>query len=106
MLAERRAGATLSSQAGVLRLQVLQPLDLIALQPAELLAPAIIRHLGHANLADRVSDILTLRDQNINLSHLRDDLFRLVSLPRHCSPPSCQKTYLRSTTSMGEDHLA
>ena len=49
-----------SSQSPVLGLQFLQPLDLIAPQPAKLLAPAIIGHPGNANLTDRVADILTL----------------------------------------------
>src|SRR5947209_2902623 len=69
---------------------------LVALQPAELLSPAIIRHLGHPDLTDRIGNALALRDQNIDLPQLRNDLFRLVPLPRHCSPPSCQKTCLRS----------
>ena len=40
----------------------------------------IIRHLGHADLTDRVGNGLALRDQNVNLPQLRDNLFRLVSL--------------------------
>src|SRR6267154_5566317 len=35
-----------TTQPGVLRFQVLQPLHLVALQPAELLTPAVIRHLA------------------------------------------------------------
>jgi hypothetical protein len=31
--------------------------------------------------------VLALRDENIDLPQLRDDLFRFVSLPCHCSPP-------------------
>jgi len=30
------------------------------------------------------------------LTQVRDDLFRLVPLLRHCSPPSCQKTEFRA----------
>jgi hypothetical protein len=60
---------------------VLQAFHLLALQPTELLAPPIIRHLAHADLADCVHHILALRDQNIDLPQLRNDLFRLVSLP-------------------------
>src|SRR5215813_380154 len=41
----------------------------------------IIRHLTHADLADCVHYVLALREQNIDLPQLRDDLFRLVSLP-------------------------
>ena len=36
----------------------------------------------HAYLADRISNVLPLRHQNINLLKLRNDLFGLVSLPR------------------------
>src|SRR5262249_49765801 len=75
------------AQPAVLELKVLQPLHLLDLQPTELLAPPIIRHLAHADLADCVHHVLALRDQNIYLPQLGDDLFRLVSLPCHCSPP-------------------
>ena len=37
-------------KTGVLRLQILHPLDLIAPQPAVLLTPAIIRHLSAADV--------------------------------------------------------
>src|SRR5262249_46775927 len=49
--------------------------------------PPIIRHLPPAVLADCVHHVLAVRDQNIDLPQLRDDLFRLVSLPCQCSPP-------------------
>src|SRR5437773_11374684 len=102
MLPERRTGATLGNmqlrsdlrqignrlaQPAVLELKVLQALHLLGLQPTKLLAPPIIRHLAHADLADCVHHILALRDQDIHLPQLRDDLFRLVSLPCHYSPP-------------------
>src|SRR5262249_10716236 len=48
---------------------------------------------------DGVQHVLALRDQNIDLPQLRDDLFRLVSLPCHCSPPGCQSS--SRTTSWG-----
>src|SRR5262249_25969533 len=69
------------------------------------LAPPIIRHLAHPDLADCVHHVLALRDQNIDLPQLRDDLFRLVSLPCHCSPPGCQRHTSSRTTSMGGNHL-
>src|SRR5262249_53939162 len=72
-------------------------------QPAELLAPPIIRHLTHPDLADCIHHVLALRDQNIDLPQLRNDLFRLVSLPCHCSPPGCQRHTSSRTTSMGVD---
>src|SRR5262249_40907200 len=89
------------AQPGVLELKVLQALHLLGLQPAELLPPPIIRHLAHPDLADCVHHVLTLRDQNIDLPQLRDDLFMLVSLPCHCSPPGCQRHTSSRTTSMG-----
>src|SRR5438874_7722255 len=76
----------------VLRLEILQAFYLVAFQPAELLAPAIIRHLAYPDRADRLGHALTLRGQHINLPQLGDDLFGLVALPRHCSPPCEQKT--------------
>src|SRR6476659_7841327 len=84
----------------------LQTLHLLALQPTELLAPPIIRHLAHPDLADCVHQVLALRDQNIDLPQLRNDLFRLVSLPCHCSPPECQRHTSSRTTSMGVDQHA
>ena len=71
----------------VLCLEILQPLHLISFEPTELLAPAIVRDLAHTNLADRVNNALALRDQNVNLPQLRDNLLRLVPLPRHIGPP-------------------
>jgi hypothetical protein len=54
--------------------------------------PPIIRHLAHADLANCVHHVLALRDQNIDLPQLRDDLFRCIaSLPLQSS-----KTYLKS----------
>src|SRR6516225_3600755 len=88
-------------KTGVLRLQILHPLDLIAPQPAVLLTPAIIRHLRDADGADRIGHQLALRRQHINLAQLRHDLFRLVMLPRNFGPPLCPKTYLRADQFIG-----
>src|SRR5262245_31701953 len=85
-LVQRQIGDRLA-QPAVLEFEVLQALHLLNLQPAELLAPAIVGYFAHTNLADRVGHVLTLRDQNIHLPQLRNDLFRLVSLPCHRSPP-------------------
>src|SRR5215831_7927925 len=52
-------------------------------------------------IADCVHHVLALRDQNIDLPQLRNDLFRLVSLHCHCSPPGCQRHTSSRTTSMG-----
>ena len=54
LFAQRQIGDS-TWQTLVLLLQLLQPLELIGLHPAILLAPAIERHLAHANLADRSS---------------------------------------------------
>jgi hypothetical protein len=62
MLAERRAGATL----GEMQSSGLRPLDLVVYSAHRTLGATITPH--HANLADRVSDILTLRDQNIDMA--------------------------------------
>src|SRR6202040_2343687 len=102
-LVQRQIGNRLAEPA-VLELKVLQALHLLALQPTKLLAPPIIRHLAHPDLADRVHHVLALRDQNIDLPQLRNDLFRLVSLSCHCSPPGCQRHTSSRTTSMGVDH--
>ena len=40
------------AQSAVLELKILQALHLLGLQPAKLLAPPIIRHLAHPDLAD------------------------------------------------------
>src|SRR5204862_381002 len=88
------------------------PLDpLVVDQPARPtqklgdLAIAVIGHLAHPDRADRLRHALTLRGQNINLPQLGDDLFRLVTLPRHCGPPSEQNHSSGWTTSPGVDHL-
>jgi len=94
-----------AAQPGVLRLQLLlHPLHLIRLQPAELLAPAIVSHLGHADRSHGVSNRLSLRSQHISLSQLGDDLLRLMTLSWHCDPPSvCQKTYPKVDQFIGVD---
>ena len=54
---------------------------LVGLQPTELLAPPIIRHLADADLADRIHHGLALRDQNIDLPQLRGDLlYRFLAI--------------------------
>src|SRR3974390_1288253 len=85
-LVQREVGYHLA-QSAVLKFQLFQPLHLIGFQPTELLPPSIERHLTHADLADGIGHARPLRDQNIPLPQLRDDLLRLVSLPRHIGPP-------------------
>src|SRR5262249_36848697 len=91
------------AQPAVLELKLLQALDLLDLQPAKLLTPTIVGHLAHTDLPDRLRHALALRDQNIHLPQLRDDLFRLVA--SHCSPPGYQRHTSSRTTSMGVDHF-
>src|SRR5712675_3610476 len=92
-----------STKPSVLRLEILQALDLVALQAAELLAPAVIRHLAHPDRTDRLGHALALRGQNINLPQLGDDLFRLVAPSRHHGPPWLNHSS-GCTTSPGADH--
>src|SRR5262249_29378173 len=89
----------------VLRLEILQPLDLVALQAAELLPPPVVGHLAHPDRADRFRYALTLRGQNINLPQLGDDLFRLVAPPWHSGPPCEQNHSSGWTTSAEVDHF-
>src|SRR5215467_8674345 len=58
-LIQRQIGNRLA-QSAVLELKVLQALHLLGLQPAKLLAPPIIRHLAHPDLADCVRHGLPL----------------------------------------------
>src|SRR3954470_7307245 len=76
------------------------------LQPAVLLAPAVVRDLGDADRAHRVRHALPLRNQHIHLAQLRNNLLRLVSFPRHRIRPSSALSSHTSgrTTSKGEDH--
>lgn len=68
---------------------------LIGFQPAKFPSPTIVRDLRHTNRADRSRDRLPLRNKNIHLPQLGDNLLRLALLPRHIQPSfSCQKTYL------------
>src|SRR4029453_10672746 len=78
------------SGSGPLRAPVL-----LGLEPAILLPPAVVGHLGHADRAHRIGHALPLRDQDIHLAQLGDDLLGLVPLAWHRGPPSCPKTYLR-----------
>src|SRR5205814_9967330 len=71
-----------TAKPGVLRLEILQTLDLVALQPAKLLPPSVIRHHAYPDRADRLRHALALLGQIINLAQLGDDLFRLLPLPR------------------------
>src|SRR5262249_659543 len=86
-LIQRQIGNRLA-QPAVLQFKVLQALTCSLFSPPNSLTPPIIRHLAHADLADCVHHVLALRDQNIDLPQLRDDLFRLVSLPCQTAGPA------------------
>src|SRR3954468_15028796 len=102
-LVEREVGDGFA-QALVLGLQRLHALDLIGLGPAVLLAPAIIRDLGDADRADRVRHRGSLRNQDIDLAQLRNDLFGGVSLLTHSDPPSALTSHTSGwTTPTGAD---
>src|SRR5215203_953791 len=92
-----------SAQPRVLSLEILQSLDLITLEPAKLLAPAVVRDLRNPNRAYRLGNALPLRHQHVNLAQLRNNLLGLVSLPRHRGPPWLKSHTSGRTTSKGED---
>jgi hypothetical protein len=92
-LVQRQIGDRLA-QPAVLEFELLQAL--LDLQPAELLASAIVGDFVHTNLADRVGHVLTLGDQNIHLP-------QLPSLP---SQSSLMSRYISSrSTSLGADQV-
>ena len=66
---------------GVLPLQLLQPLHLVQLEPAELLPPPGVGRLGHPDRPDRGGDGRPLRRRDLDLAPLADDRLRRVLLP-------------------------
>lgn len=67
-----------------LLLKVLDPTDLVRLETAVRLAPAAARHLGRADLADRLCHRRSLRREDIDLSQRGGDLLSLVPPCRLC----------------------
>ena len=63
--------------------QLFRLFQLVPLQRAALLAPAIISALSYPDLTGRIGNALTLRDQYVNLLQLRGNFFRFVSIPRY-----------------------
>src|SRR4051812_31124085 len=55
--------------------------------------------------SDRIRDRGSLRDQDIHLAQLRNDLFGGVSLLTHRDPPLAQKPYFRMDHSNGGGSL-
>jgi hypothetical protein len=80
---------------GVLRLQLLQPFHLVALQPAILIPPAIECNFRHPYRSDRFSDRFALCYLHFNLPQLRDSLFRHMSLLGHSASPIRLKAILQ-----------
>src|SRR3954464_7673891 len=61
--------------------------------------------LGDPNRADRVRHRGSLRNQDIDLAQLRNDLFGGVSLLTHSDPPSALTSHTSGwTTPTGADH--
>lgn len=71
------------AQALVLGLELLQALDLIELEPAELVAPAVARGLRDPDRARRRVDRLSLRYQHVYLPQLGDNPPGRVPLSAH-----------------------
>ena len=85
----------------------------LGLQPAELLAPPIIRHLANPDLADCVHHVLALRDRNIDLPQLRaisSCLYRFLAIAVLLNVKDIKTSRLSTRqafvagTSMGVDH--
>ncbi len=62
-------------EPGLLLLKVLHPLCLINLRASKLMAPAVLRHLVHADRPDDLTNRNILRYQHIDFPHLADDIF-------------------------------
>ncbi len=73
-------------QCEVLPLEVLQPLRVVRLQPAELVAPPVVRRLGHPQLPAHRRYILALGQKPVRGRQLPHHLLRAVPLPRRHDP--------------------
>src|SRR6185369_2577650 len=72
----------------VLLFQLLETLGLVHLQPAVLLAPAVVGLIGDPDHLAHRRDRLTLGQFHIRLAELVDDLFRRMTLAAHdLGPP-------------------
>jgi hypothetical protein len=74
-------------QLDVLRLQLLQPLDVVGLHPAELGAPAVIRRLRDLQTLPDLRQLHPLAQQPVGLPQLADDLLRGMPASRHAIAP-------------------
>ncbi|AWM85465.1 hypothetical protein C4E04_01005 [Microvirga sp. 17 mud 1-3] len=57
-----------ASEPGVFHFRILQALDLICFEPAELLPPSVTGHLRHADCANGIGNGLALLDHHIDLA--------------------------------------
>jgi hypothetical protein len=98
-----------SPKTTVLSLQLLEPLHLITLQAAILIAPPIMRYFRNAYRSDpsatgRPCAISTSTCRSFaNLPKLRYDLLSRMPLPCHRSCPPSENNTSRRTTSKGAD---
>ena len=93
-----------SAQPAILGLQLLQPLDLVALKATVLIPPAVIGHFRYTDCSDRIHNRMALCRQHINLPKLRNNLFSRMPLPSHRRILLGQKHTSGRTTSKGADH--
>ena len=70
-------------KALLLRLKFFQAFNLVALQAAVLSPLSVIRNFRNTYRPDRLGHRSALCRKHFDLPKLRDDLFRLVSLPGH-----------------------
>ena len=70
----------------VLQLKGLQPLQLVDLHPANLPPPAVVALLRHADLPAGLASRLALRNQDLHLPQMRDDLLWTEPPLRHLVP--------------------
>ena len=61
---------------GILKFQLLQPLDLVQFLAAMLLPPPVASHLGHPDLPDRFGCGGTLGNKDIDQPQLGENLIR------------------------------
>jgi hypothetical protein len=86
----------------VLSLQFFQPLNLTALKPAILVAPAVVCNFRHSYRQHRIRDWLVRCHQHIELPQLRDNLLCRLSFPCHLINPPWSKPHFREDHSKGE----
>jgi transposase-like protein len=78
-------------EPAVLALELLQPLRLVDLHPAVLLAPAEVRHLCHAEQPTDRRHRASLAKLNVRLAELVHHVLRRVLLPCHDVPPELRR---------------